>query len=207
MNNGAFGQSGESGTFARNIRPLTFADSILHTGRYAVQCTGVCSGCGEGRSRCCSLRELNRLDSRIRRGCSALFDNLDFGAARQSCQFDGRTIDILPSSALVKAVLHTGINIGKFTRVRAGGGKDCARRCCLGLSLSSRERNIYIKARHTGNRDLRGTVAGNFDAILLSYGVVGGEVVAIVGCYNNRFHILEQKTTLGECIGAVHILT
>ena len=147
------------------------------------------------------------LNVRIRRGCSALFDNLDFSAARQSCQFGGRTIDILPSSALVKAVLHTGINIGKFTRVRAGGGKDCARRCCLGLSRSCRERNIYIKARHTGNRDLRGTVAGNLDAILFIYGVIIGEVVAIVGCYNNRGHFLDNQSNL-FCIAGTngHVL-
>ena len=208
MNNGIFGQSGESGTFARNIRPRTFADSILHTGTNAVQCTGVCSGCSEGRSRCCSLRELNRLDSRIRRGCSALFDNLDFGTARQSCEGSNCSIDISPSLALVKTVLHTGIYIGKGTRVRAGGGKDCARRCCLGLSLSCRERNIYIKARHTENRDLRGTVAGNFDAILLGYGVIGGEVVAVVGCYNNRGHIFDQQITLGSTAGGdFHICT
>ena len=206
MNNRAFGQSGENGTFARNIRPLTFADSILHTGHYAVQCTGVCSGCGEGRSRCCSLRELNRLDSRIRRGFSALFDDLDFSAARQFCESSSHSIDSIPITA-VKTVLHTGIHIAKGTRVRAGGGKDCTRCCSLGFSRSVRERDTYIIVRHTGNRDLRGTVADNCDAILFIYGVSGGEVVAIVGFYNDRFHFFDQQITLRAFIGAMHILT
>ena len=130
---------------------------------------------------------------------------MDFGTARQSCESSSRSIDSIPITA-VKTVLYTGIYIGKGTRVRAGGGKDCARRCCLGLSLSCRERDIYIKTRHTGNRDLRGTVAGNCDAILFVYVVIGGEVVAIVGCYNNRGHILDQQITLGEFAGALHIL-
>ena len=148
------------------------------------------------------------LNVRIRRGFSASFDNPDFGAARQSCQFGGRTIDILPSSALVKTVLHTGIYIGKGTRVRAGGGKDCARRCCRGFSRSVRERDVYIEIRHTGNRDLRGTVAFNCNAILLGYGVIGGEVVAVFGCYNNRGHIFDQQITLGSTAGGdCHICT
>ena len=207
MNNGVFGQSGEIRTFARDIIPCTTVDLILHAGRYTVQCTGICSGGSKGRIRFCSLRERNRLDIRIRRGFSASFDDSDFGAARQFCQFGVRTIDILPSSALVKTVLHTGINLAKGTRVRAGGGKVCARRCCLGLSRSVRKGDIYIKTRHTGNRDLRGTVAGNCDAILFIYGVSGGEVVAIVGCYNNRGHILDNQSNL-FCIAGTngHVL-
>ena len=179
---------------------------ILHTGRYAVQCTGACSGCGERRSRCCSLRELNRLDSRIRRGFSASFDDLDFGAARQSGQFGGMTIDVGPITA-VKTVLHTGIYIGKGTRVRAGGGEVCARLFCLGFSRSCRQVDTYIIVRHTGNRDLRGTIAGNCDTILLGYGVIDGEVVAIVGCYNNRGHILDNQSNL-FCIAGTngHVL-